>query len=177
MPSPPRSPRRGISLVPPWVGYWLLFSAVISLQEAAFLYLRPASLPGGDLARFFPHYAAYIQMDGLFRDMSDRTLRLLSAASLVEVPLQLLVAAYAVPASAGLSAATLALTALAATVVKTGLFLAYDWPHMQPTAAGGWGRVVVVAAAAPWLVVPGVGIVAVHRRLRLVLGSKEYKSA
>lgn len=177
MPPPPPSPRSGISLVPPWVGYWLLFSAVVSLQEAAFLYLRPASLPGGHLAHLFPHYGVYVAMDGLFRDMGDRTLRLLSAASLVEVPLQLLVAAYAVPASAGLSAATLALTALSATVVKTGLFLAYDWPHMHAAAAGGWGRVVVVAASTPWLLVPVGGVVAVHRRLRRVLGSSERKMA
>jgi len=172
---PPASPRGGISLVPPWVGYWLLFSALVSLQEAAFLYLRPRSLRGGSLAYLFPHYSVYVELDGLFADPVDRTLRLLSAASLVEVPVQLLVAVYAMPASAGLPAATLGLSVLAATVVKTGLFLAYDWPHVVDSAAGGWARLIVVGASLPWIIVPLTGMVAVHRRLRRVLGRSERK--
>lgn len=45
---------------------WLLISSIICTWDASFVLLRPRSMPGGDLHKYFAPYSLYVEIDKLY---------------------------------------------------------------------------------------------------------------
>ena len=54
------------------VKLWLFISSIIVTWDYLFVLLRPATLPGGNLNKFWKPYSKYIEIDTLYKSESDR---------------------------------------------------------------------------------------------------------
>ncbi|XP_077870497.1 uncharacterized protein LOC144364063 [Saccoglossus kowalevskii] len=59
------------SILPGWMKFWFLSSAVIQAWDASFIFLRPHSLPGGKFHTLWKPYSLYIDIDLRYKDMDD----------------------------------------------------------------------------------------------------------
>ena len=56
---------------PKLIPIWLVITSLICTWDSAFVLLRPRSLPGGDLHKYFFPYAKYIKIDRMYGDMQN----------------------------------------------------------------------------------------------------------
>jgi hypothetical protein len=73
--------------IPKWLNVWLVVSSLVVLYDASYVLLRPASMVGGHLFRFFSAYDLYIKYDTLYGHLTDSFVVIQSWLNLVEVSL------------------------------------------------------------------------------------------
>lgn len=73
--------------IPKALNVWLLLSSLIVIYDATYVLLRPASMVGGDLFRYFSAYDLYIKYDTLYGNLSDSFVVIQSWLNLIEVTL------------------------------------------------------------------------------------------
>lgn len=191
---PPRNPRalahaidqitmvegaRALGGLPPWVVNWLLISGVCSLYDAAFVLLRPSTLPGGRLHTLFLPYEYYARMDKLYsweaKLSGDGLCEAQSWLNVVEVAAQF--AAVALNAAGDRFSAMCILLVFGgqvATAWKTVMYLA------TATACGGFANTrqngpldaaVLAALLYTWVAVPALVVWVLGKRLLAALNS------
>jgi hypothetical protein len=57
---------------PKYIQIWLLISSLVVIYDAAYVLLRPDSMKGGSLFKYFFPYELYIQVDTLYGDIHDK---------------------------------------------------------------------------------------------------------
>jgi hypothetical protein len=50
---------------------WLVVSSLVVIYDATYVLLRPATMLGGELFRFFSAYDLYIKFDTLYGNLTD----------------------------------------------------------------------------------------------------------
>jgi hypothetical protein len=63
----------------------MLLAGLICIWDASFVLLRPRTMPGGDLHKFWAPYALYIQVDHLYGDLKDTFVFWVAILNLIEV--------------------------------------------------------------------------------------------
>ncbi|MES1910495.1 MAG: hypothetical protein MHM6MM_003078 [Cercozoa sp. M6MM] len=66
---------------------WGLLSSLMVLYDVAFIFLRPRSLPGGDLAEYFPAHPVYVKIDPEYGDASALAPVIMQVMCIVEIAL------------------------------------------------------------------------------------------
>lgn len=77
-------------LVSKTVKIWIIISAFIVIWDASFVLLKPHTLPGGKLHRFWQPYDIYTTIDTLYNDETDRFLKIQSVLNYIEASLSIL---------------------------------------------------------------------------------------
>lgn len=67
------------------VKIWLTISSLVCIWDATFILLRPDTLPGGRLHKYWKPYALYIEVDKLYGETSDNFVYFCSILNLFEV--------------------------------------------------------------------------------------------
>jgi len=57
--------------LPRWVLWWFYTTAIVCTWDASFIFLRPHTLPGGSLFKFWSPYVHYIAVDQRYKDVND----------------------------------------------------------------------------------------------------------
>lgn len=73
--------------IPKWLNVWLVVSSLVVIYDASYVLLRPATMEGGELFRYFSGYALYIKYDTLYGNLTDSFVVIQSWLNLVEVSL------------------------------------------------------------------------------------------
>ena len=119
--------------IPDWAWWWLLLSSLVLAVDAAYLLLRPHSLPHGSLHRYFALYDTYLHhYNPAYHNTADLFTRTLA---IVDTAL-LLLNAYTLALAAALPASS-AWAALWAVVVSAGTAAVTAFCLLHEAVAGG----------------------------------------
>ena len=76
--------------LPAWTALWFAIAIPVVSWDAAFVFLRPASMPGQSLAWLFPGYDTYTRVDGRYADLADDFIVAQSILNILESAIGLL---------------------------------------------------------------------------------------
>ena len=112
--------------LPRWARWWLLLSSLAMAYDAAFLFLRPRSLPGGSLHRYFQPYQQYTVYDPSYKDVHDPFTHAVGAISAAQIALNAATLLLATLAPQSAWASVLAVATAGATASLTAFFFLFE---------------------------------------------------
>jgi hypothetical protein len=125
--------------LPQWIRAWYLVNIIMVLPfDWLFVILRPHSLAGGYMARFFPVFQLYAELDTLFANLSDTFLLFMYG---IFQPVDMAVMAYLAyqlrkhPVPLGVAMVCVCEGVFCFT--KTTLYVVYSWPFIVEHARVG----------------------------------------
>jgi len=109
-----------------WMKNWLVLSMLIVFWDISFIFLRPYSMPGGDLHFLWIPYLKYISIDLSYGDLNDPFVPAQAILSLVEITLGLVVLWWS-RIGKQIEAGLLLMVVSSLTAAKTALILVLEW--------------------------------------------------
>lgn len=151
--------------VPSWIRIWHIINLFVLIPDWTYIYLRPRSQEGGDLAWLFPIFNIYARFDSLFRD-SDRAVGCIYLISVIDILIIIFLCT-----SFQLNArkpwyALLVIVRAVFVMCKTLLYVLYSVPFIAPN----W-RFPILFMNSQWIIVPVIVALAVSRRVVQALDS------
>lgn len=149
------------SLVPTsWLRAWYICSLLIFIPDCSFVILRPRSLPGGDLAYLFEIFNVYAEIDLLFSDTQDRTLKFIYTLNGLDILFIIILMLCLRGQSHRPGYAVACICREVFLFTKTFLYILYSWQFILPS----W-RLSISLLNSLWCVIPVTIVLAVHNRL------------
>lgn len=112
--------------LPGWAWWWLLLSSLVMAFDAAYLFLRPHSLPGGSLHSYFTVYDTYLHYDPNYALTNDPFTRALAITETVQILLNTATLLLAATSPTSAWSALLAVSTAAGTLCVTAFFFLYE---------------------------------------------------